>query len=190
MRTLNRIDQRSLRAILNHLIDCQHDRLAGMRLNLIALKRAPVPIYFQKYLACFAANLFVVKALDAAQANFIRADKTQYMRGQRIVRVVALWLTPRINAFQLKLVEFGRSFHFDAPNDPDKFLIGRLSVVQPSRQLETILTCNRGKPRRGHIDVLDFTGIGEERFGVQTTGQLTTLTIENLPASSCRFNRT
>src|ERR1043166_7999786 len=123
MRTLNCVDQRSLRAILDHLIDCQHYGLAGMRLNLVAFKRAPVPVYLQKYFACVAANLFVVEALDAAQTNFVRADKAKHVCCQRIVRVIALWLAPAINAFQLELVEFGRPFHFDAPDDPNKSLI-------------------------------------------------------------------
>ena len=66
MRAIYGGGQRLLCSILNRLVDRKHDRLARMRLHLIAFKRAPVAISLEKDFAPFAANLFVVVLLDAA----------------------------------------------------------------------------------------------------------------------------
>src|SRR6266550_1122637 len=130
MAALNRGIERLLSPILNQLIDRENYGLTGMRLHFVAFKRAPIAIDFQINLTRLAANLFVVGLLDAAQSDFIAADKTQHMGRQRIVGVVTLRLFARIHAIEIEPIELTRALHLQAANYPDEFLVRVLRVIE------------------------------------------------------------
>ena len=80
--------KRLFSAKLNCLIDRQNDRLTGMRLHLIALKRAALRITLDKKLARFAANAFIIKLLNPTEAHFTPAfgDRRGYQMDPANVR--------------------------------------------------------------------------------------------------------
>src|SRR2546422_10090879 len=115
--------KRLFSAKLNCLIDRQNDRLTGMRLHLIALKRAALRITLDKKLARFAANAFIIKLLNPTEAHFISAHKTKNVRGERVVRVIALRLFARVDALKVKCAQFGSGLLVQASHDPDELFV-------------------------------------------------------------------
>src|SRR5712692_6365182 len=79
----------------------QRQDLARVRLDLITLKGPPPSIPLKINFPRLAANLIVIVLLDAAQSNLIGSDKPEYVRRQRIVRIVTLRLFARIHAVEI-----------------------------------------------------------------------------------------
>src|SRR2546423_9385422 len=140
------------------------------------------PIHFEKDLATLAANLLVVVLLNAAQATFIRADKPQHVRRERIVRIESLRLLARIDALEFERVKFCRDLHVEPTRNPNKLLVSVLCFGKPPREVRTILIRNCGNLARRVVGVSYLAGVGEEGFSIETAGQFFSLSIEDLSA--------
>ena len=90
MSTLDGGSQCLLGPVLNRLVDRQHDRLSGMRLDLVTFEGPALAIPFPKKLSRLAADLLVVVLLDTALADLVKAYKPQHVRGQCIVWIKTL----------------------------------------------------------------------------------------------------
>src|ERR1041385_8486640 len=102
-----------------------------------------IAIDFKKNLAALAANLFVVELLNAAKAYLIRADESQHVRRERIIRIETLWLFARIDALQFERVKFGRDLHVEPTGNPNKLLVSFLGFGKFAREVSAILIRNR-----------------------------------------------
>src|SRR2546421_3744038 len=163
--------QRLLSTILDELIDCEHHGLTGVRLHFIALKRTAIAIDLQVDFARLTANLFVVRLLNPAQPQFICIDKSQHVSRQRIVRIVTLRLFARINTVEIQRIEFARALDLQPAHYPDELLVSVLRVVETLNQIGAIETSYLCNLARGFVDILNFTGIAVEGFGIKTASQ-------------------
>src|SRR5262245_49690070 len=98
---LHRIVEGLLSSILDGLVNCEHHRLAGMCLDLVAFKRSPLAVSLKKDLARVPTNPFIEILLHTSQSNFVSSHEAKYVRGQRVVWIVALRLSARINPIQI-----------------------------------------------------------------------------------------
>src|SRR2546423_945672 len=148
------------------------------------------PIHFEKDLATLAANLLVVVLLNAAQANFIRADKPQHVRRERIVRIESLWLLARIDALEFERVKFCRDLHVEPTRNPNKLLVSLLGIGKFARKVTAILIRNRGNLGGRAFSTLNFAGVGEKGFSIETAGKFSSLAVEDLSAGRRGVDRT
>ncbi len=180
MRAFNRGGQRLLSTKLNCLVDRQDHRLARVRLDLITLKGPPPSIPLKINFPRLAANLIVIVLLDAAQSNLIGSDKPEYVRRQRIVRIVTLRLFARIHAVEIQRVQLVGCLDVQAANDPGKLFVRVFRVAETFGQFSLVQSGCRRDAARGQVDVINLARISEKRFGVDTARQLTALAIEHL----------
>ena len=131
--------------VLQELVDGQFDGRSGGWRTLESVEGMAPRVGLHEHLAVFAADLRVVRGLEAIQALAVDADESEHVRGELLVRILAMAFLDEADPVEIHRRDLRGHVLRDLPADVSEVPLLRQPIDEspaaPSR-------CSRGTPRR------------------------------------------